>query len=137
MNRGSSPLHQSSMEKVNSLANHLSRENIGKKSLWASKTISTDRSGKENSELIAYPDMNSEVSKEISSAAEADMKNGARSEDVVSGFLYDQLQKEVINLRKRCQAKDDVLNAKEEENKVIFFQNKIKSLLLDTRAFNG
>ncbi|XP_057537058.1 microtubule-associated protein 70-5 [Amaranthus tricolor] len=134
MNRGSSPLHQSSMEKVNSLANHLSRENIGKKSLWASKTISTDRSGKENSELIAYPDMNSEVSKEISSAAEADMKNGARSEDVVSGFLYDQLQKEVINLRKRCQAKDDVLNAKEEENKTLLKKVDTLTKAIDVEA---
>lgn len=135
MNSRSSPLHQSSMEKVNSLENHPSKENIAKKNLWASKTINTDRCGKENSELIAYPDMNTEVSKENSSAAELDNKD-IGSEDVVSGFLYDQLQKEVINLRKCCQAKDDVLNVKEEENKVNFFQNTIKSLLLDTRAFN-
>jgi len=41
-------------------------------------------------------------------------------EDVVSGFLYDRLQKELISLRNACQAKDDGLKDKEEENKVTF-----------------
>ncbi|CAO2842408.1 unnamed protein product [Amaranthus hypochondriacus] len=133
MNSRSSPLHQSSMEKVNSLENHPSKENIAKKNLWASKTINTDRCGKENSELIAYPDMNTEVSKENSSAAELDNKD-IGSEDVVSGFLYDQLQKEVINLRKCCQAKDDVLNAKEEENKTLLKKVDTLTKAIDVEA---
>lgn len=40
-------------------------------------------------------------------------------DDSVSGFLYDKLQKEVICLRKSCEKKDDYLNAKEEEIKVL------------------
>ncbi|KAK1359485.1 hypothetical protein POM88_043959 [Heracleum sosnowskyi] len=35
------------------------------------------------------------------------------------GFLYDKLQKEVICLRKSCEKKDDYLNAKDEEIKVL------------------
>lgn len=38
---------------------------------------------------------------------------------MVSGFLYDRLQKEVINLRKFCEAKDSSLNAKDEEIKML------------------
>ncbi|KAL8099978.1 microtubule-associated protein 70-5-like [Apium graveolens] len=40
-------------------------------------------------------------------------------DDIVSGFLYDKLQKEVICLRKSCEKKDDNLNAKNEEIKVL------------------
>ncbi|KAJ6756786.1 MYOSIN II HEAVY CHAIN FAMILY PROTEIN [Salix purpurea] len=37
------------------------------------------------------------------------------SEDVVSGFLYDRLQKAVINLQKSCETKESSLNAKDQE----------------------
>lgn len=40
------------------------------------------------------------------------------SEDMVSGFLYDRLQKEVIALRKICESKEGTINAKNEEIKV-------------------
>lgn len=40
------------------------------------------------------------------------------SDDMVSGFLYDRLQKEVIALRKICDSKDGTINAKNEEIKV-------------------
>lgn len=39
-------------------------------------------------------------------------------EDLVSGFLYDKLQKEVINLRESHRNKDRELSAKEDEIKV-------------------
>lgn len=40
-------------------------------------------------------------------------------EDLVSGFLYDKLQKEVICLRKSCEKKDNNLDAKDEEIKML------------------
>ncbi|CAA7027351.1 unnamed protein product [Microthlaspi erraticum] len=41
------------------------------------------------------------------------------SEDMVSGFLYDRLQKEVIALRKICESKEGTINAKNEEIKML------------------
>ena len=38
--------------------------------------------------------------------------------DSVSSFLYDRLQKEVINLRKSLEQKDGLLKAKDDETKV-------------------
>lgn len=120
INSRSSPLNQPWMEKVNSLENHISRDNTEKRTLWTSRTISADRSGKENSELIANTDVNTVMSKDSNSPVQQDMKSkDIGSEDVVSGFLYDRLQKEVINLRKICQAKEDGLNAKDEEIKIL------------------
>ncbi|RID72658.1 hypothetical protein BRARA_C04541 [Brassica rapa] len=43
----------------------------------------------------------------------------AKEEDMVSGFLYDRLQKEVIALRKVCESKEDTINAKNEEIKML------------------
>ncbi|CAN1336991.1 Microtubule-associated protein 70-5 [Linum perenne] len=40
------------------------------------------------------------------------------AEDVVSGFLYDKLQKEVTYLRRACEVKDDGLNAKDQQIQV-------------------
>ncbi|KAE7995227.1 hypothetical protein FH972_000048 [Carpinus fangiana] len=48
-----------------------------------------------------------------------DPQNKGNNEDVVSGFLYDRLQKEVINLRKLCEVKNSTLNAKDEEVKML------------------
>ncbi|KAL9668038.1 hypothetical protein QQ045_002410 [Rhodiola kirilowii] len=39
--------------------------------------------------------------------------------DIVSGFLYDSLQKEVISLRKLCDARECLLNSKDEEIKML------------------
>jgi len=44
---------------------------------------------------------------------------GSGRDDVVSGFLYDKLQREVINLRMSCETKDSSLQSKDEEIKVI------------------
>ncbi|KAL1194599.1 Microtubule-associated protein 70-5 [Cardamine amara subsp. amara] len=41
------------------------------------------------------------------------------SEDIVSGFLYDKLQKEVIALRKICESKETTINTKNEEIKML------------------
>lgn len=41
------------------------------------------------------------------------------TEDAVSGFLYDRLQREVLNLRKVCEVQDNNLIAKDEEIKTL------------------
>ncbi|XP_052107796.1 microtubule-associated protein 70-5-like isoform X2 [Arachis duranensis] len=43
--------------------------------------------------------------------------NDFGSEDVVSCFVYDKFQKEVVNLRKSCEVEDSNLQAKDEEIK--------------------
>jgi len=43
------------------------------------------------------------------------------NDDIVSGFLYDKLQKEVICLRKFCETKESVLSTKDEEIKVKYY----------------
>lgn len=43
------------------------------------------------------------------------------NDDIVSGFLYDKLQKEVICLRKFCETKESALNTKDEEIKVKYY----------------
>ncbi|GFP80500.1 microtubule-associated protein 70-5, partial [Phtheirospermum japonicum] len=50
-------------------------------------------------------------------------------DDVVSGFLYDRLQKEVMSLRRCCDVKESTLNSKDEEIKKLM--KKIETL---TRA---
>ncbi|KAL5066389.1 hypothetical protein RYX36_028126 [Vicia faba] len=45
--------------------------------------------------------------------------NDSASDDFVSGFLYDRLQKEVIKLRKSCETKDISLQDKDEEIKML------------------
>ncbi|CAI0460543.1 unnamed protein product [Linum tenue] len=42
-----------------------------------------------------------------------------RAEDSVSGFLYDKLQKEVINLRRACEAKDNSLIEKDQQTQML------------------
>ncbi|KMT04376.1 hypothetical protein BVRB_8g184480 isoform A [Beta vulgaris subsp. vulgaris] len=133
INSRSSPLHQPWMEKVNSLENHISRENISKKSLWGSKSkaMGAECGGKENSELIAKADM----SKNNKSAIQTEIESkDIGNEDAVSGFLYDRLQKEVINLRKTCQAKDDGLSAKEEEIKMLIKKVDTLSKAIEVEA---
>ncbi|QHO29166.1 Microtubule-associated protein [Arachis hypogaea] len=45
--------------------------------------------------------------------------NDFGSEDVVSCFVYDKFQKEVVNLRKSCEVEDSNLQAKDEEIKKV------------------
>ncbi|KAF2553275.1 hypothetical protein F2Q68_00037077 [Brassica cretica] len=65
------------------------------------RVVETD--GKENSKISA------------NGLADQD----AKGEDMVSGFLYDRLQKEVIALRKVCESKEGTINAKNEEIKML------------------
>ncbi|VVB12766.1 unnamed protein product [Arabis nemorensis] len=69
--------------------------------------------GKENSEITA----NGLIEEDGKRKAEED--GNVDSEDTVSGFLYDRLQKEVIALRKICDSKDSTIIAKNEEIKML------------------
>ncbi|CAL5199610.1 unnamed protein product [Lathyrus oleraceus] len=50
---------------------------------------------------------------------ESKKPNDSGGDDLVSGFLYDRLQKEVIKLRKSCETKDSSLQDKDEEIKML------------------
>lgn len=119
-----------------------SREGMLRKGIWASRSKVIDSSGKENTELKANTDANIDKHKNDDRIISTEMKKKAGGnedlqnkgstdedlqnkgstkddgEDVVSGFLYDRLQKEVINLRKSCEAKDSSLNTKDQEIQV-------------------
>ncbi|KAL5574891.1 hypothetical protein UlMin_016590 [Ulmus minor] len=104
---------------------HASGENMLKKSLWASRSKVVDSGEKENAEMEAN------INKKVGTTLAAELKTkicdneeikettNSASEDTVSGFLYDKLQKEVINLRRFCQAKDSDLNTKDQEIKML------------------
>ncbi|KAM4101629.1 hypothetical protein ACB094_05G158200 [Castanea mollissima] len=95
---------------------HASGENMLKKSIWASRSKVVDSNEKENTdndETTASPERKSK------SGGDEDPQNKGSNEDVVSGLLYDRLQKEVINLRKLCDVKESTLNTKDEEIKVL------------------
>ncbi|XP_039016368.1 microtubule-associated protein 70-5-like isoform X1 [Hibiscus syriacus] len=92
-------------------------ENMVRRNLWASRCKVADGSEKQNEEMKVNADAN--VRKDSAAA-----DSGA--EDMVSGYLYDRLQKEVINLRKFCDAKDSSLNAKDEEIKMLM--KKVEAL---------
>lgn len=103
-----------------------SGEKMLRKSLWASRTKVVDSGEKENTELKA----NNNKIDDQTVTAEIKTKDGGNedspnkistdceTEDVVSGFLYDRLQKEVINLRRHCEVKQSDVNAKDQEIKV-------------------
>ncbi|MBA0658973.1 hypothetical protein Goklo_011142 [Gossypium klotzschianum] len=117
-----------------------SGENMVRKKLWASRCKVADSNEKENAEMKVNGDSNirkdgdTKDSAEIKSNGGSNEQTGNRgiadsnAEDVVSGFLYDRLQKEVINLRKLYEAKDSSLNTKDEE---------IKMLMKKVEAFSG
>ncbi|MBA0694746.1 hypothetical protein Goari_005019 [Gossypium aridum] len=89
----------------------VSEENMARKNLWASRCKVADSSEKENAE--------NKVNEQTEKKNNEENENRGNAEDMVSGFLYDKLQKEVINLRKFCEAKDSSLNAKDEEIKML------------------
>ncbi|KAD4982330.1 hypothetical protein E3N88_19001 [Mikania micrantha] len=111
--------------------------NLVKKGLWASRSKVVDRDEKENNEMIVentsglkfdkFKDEDRIITKSITED----------DDDVVSGFLYDKLQKEVISLRKFCEMKDSSLNAKDEENKVLMkkVENLIKALEAESKKW--
>ncbi|KAK6283410.1 hypothetical protein POUND7_002362 [Theobroma cacao] len=108
-----------------------SGENMLRKNLWTSRCKVADSSEKENTAMKVNTDIN--ISKDGDTTGSAGIKNkeccneetenrgnaDCNVEDTVSGFLYDRLQKEVINLRKCCEAKDSSLNSKDEEIKML------------------
>ncbi|KAL8228222.1 hypothetical protein R6Q57_015806 [Mikania cordata] len=112
--------------------------NLVKKGLWASRSKVVDRGEKENNEMIVentsglkfdkFKDEDRIITKSITDDDD---------DDVVSGFLYDKLQKEVISLRKFCEMKDSSLNAKDEENKVLMkkVENLIKALEAESKKW--
>nr|KYP62647.1 hypothetical protein KK1_017188 [Cajanus cajan] len=73
---------------------YASAENMLKKGIWASRNKVADNS-------------------------KSNGNNDLSSNDMVSGFLYDRLQKEVINLRKSCEIKESSLHTKDEEIKML------------------
>lgn len=90
---------------------------MSRKSLWASRNKVIDNSEKENAEMNKNgTEMGNTTcsNKEMKSFEMADME----SEDMVSGVLYDRLQREVINLRKTSDLKDETLHSKDEEIQV-------------------
>ncbi|KAG6691756.1 hypothetical protein I3842_10G079700 [Carya illinoinensis] len=108
-----------------------SRENVLRKGMWASRSKVVDSSEKENTEIRAETDLNinkgnkdeTTASPEIKpkSCSNVDPQSEGNNEDAVSRYLYDRLQKEVINLRKLCEVSDSTLNAKDEEIKNLPF----------------
>lgn len=116
-----STISKTSMEKKNPPG-----ENLSRKSLWASRNKVIDNSEKENAETNKNGDITemgnikgtTRCNKEMKSLEVADMD----SEDMVSGVLYDRLQREVINLRKSSELKDVTLHSKDEEIQVGYCQ---------------
>ncbi|GLT80225.1 hypothetical protein SLA2020_516770 [Shorea laevis] len=120
---------------------YLPGENLLRKGLWASRSKVVDSSEKENEEMEV--NINANLSKHGNPAdltetksrgggkenSENQVNATAGTQDMVSGFLYDRLQKEVLNLRKSCEAKDNNLNAKDQEIKMLM--KKVEAL---TRA---
>ncbi|WVY94158.1 hypothetical protein V8G54_033246 [Vigna mungo] len=107
-----------------------SAENLLKKGIWASRNKVVDSDEKENKMQVNAGINSNKRSDEreaaqIKTAVEDDDDSKSNScndlgtNDVVSGFLYDKLQKEVINLRKSCEIKESSLQTKEEEIKML------------------
>ncbi|MCD7452052.1 hypothetical protein HAX54_014892 [Datura stramonium] len=116
---------------------HYLGNSLVKKSLWTSRSKNIGSVGKENAEMKenSVVDINN---KEIIDAHKIKNRGGDQDEnktdgcsqsvndDIVSGFLYDRLQKEVICLRKFCETKESALNTKDEEIKML--TKKIETL---------
>ncbi|KAK4837580.1 hypothetical protein QYF36_006676 [Acer negundo] len=101
-----------------------------RKGMWASRSkVADSATGKENTEVKANIDTATYVDKcmdDDTTTVSTVVKNKSGfnvnpdgGEDIVSGFLYDRLQKEVISLRKLCETKDGGLNAKDQEIKML------------------
>ncbi|XP_051124703.1 microtubule-associated protein 70-5-like isoform X2 [Andrographis paniculata] len=133
-----SAVAKSSMQLSDGKTEFASRNSSGDnllKKRWASRSKVVDNNEKENAEMNKNGicsdgdgrgmDNGNGVNggnKEMKDSEIADIDG----EDVVSGFLYDRLQKEVKNLRKSCESKDSALNSKDEEIKILM--KKIETL---------
>ncbi|KAE9594759.1 putative microtubule-associated protein [Lupinus albus] len=96
-----------------------------KKGIWTSRKKVVDTGEKEN-EMEVSAGMNLSVcidereTPDIKTNIDLDEDSKVKSSnDMVSGFLYDKLQKIVIQLKKSCEIKDIILQAKDEEIKVL------------------
>ncbi|XP_010538457.1 PREDICTED: microtubule-associated protein 70-5 [Tarenaya hassleriana] len=82
-----------------------------------------DSDGKENSEIKANGScVHGEESRKKTDESDENGSGKGEEEasgDMVSGFLYDRLQREVINLRRATEAKDGTIHAKDEEIKIL------------------
>lgn len=100
-----------------------SAENMLKRGIWASRSKVADNGEKENEMQVNNTDMtlnrcnDERETAEIKTTANMDEQeserkklDGSGRDDMVSGFLYDKLQKEFINLRKSCEVKDNSLD---------------------------
>ncbi|XP_075478602.1 microtubule-associated protein 70-5-like [Primulina tabacum] len=111
-----------------------SGESLLKKSLLTSRNkVKDDNSEKENTEAnskVTFDQITSNCEGIGEMGNNKYMNDGCKKikevevdntdgEDMVSGFLYDRLQREVLNLRKSCELKDRTLNTKEEEIKML------------------
>ncbi|KAG5516265.1 hypothetical protein RHGRI_037085 [Rhododendron griersonianum] len=122
------------LKEVNNLKKkHGSGENFLRKSLWASRSKVVDSGEKENKEMNRNSLVNVDKFEDNETAIsgdntinnvgnEASQIKESENDDMVSGFLYDRLQKEVITLRRFCEVKDSTLNTKDEEIKVKLHQ---------------
>ncbi|GAV59856.1 Myosin_HC-like domain-containing protein [Cephalotus follicularis] len=147
----SSPLQQSKVDKAKADAAEVKRvssfnmkyapaENILKKGIWASRNKVVDDSKKEDAELKSNSDTNVDKYKDSNTTdpegkktkceGNDDSQNKGNAnpdgEDTVSGFLYDRLQKEVINLRKICEVRESHLSSKDQEIKMLM--KKVETL---------
>jgi hypothetical protein len=103
---------------------YASAENMLKKGTWTSRSKVADITGEKENEMQVNTDINTNnIDVKTIDDEDEDFQskkpNDSGSDDVVSGFLYDRLQKDVIKLRKSCETKDGSLQAKDEEIKVI------------------
>jgi hypothetical protein len=103
---------------------YASAENMLKKGIWTSRSKVADITGEKENEMQVNTDINlNDINVKTVDDEDEDFQskkpNDSGSDDVVSGFLYDRLQKDVIKLRKSCETKDGSLQAKDEEIKVI------------------
>lgn len=97
-------------------------ENMLRRSLWAARSRDVDSGEKETTEVKE----NSSNGDDRKAPAELIKKESGNEEpqdksdceDVVSGLPYDKIQKEVINLRKLCEVKENYLNDKDHEIQV-------------------
>ncbi|XP_054803571.1 microtubule-associated protein 70-5-like [Prosopis cineraria] len=107
-----------------------------KKGIWASSRSKVADSGEKENETVIQVHHHTDImdlnvngnnnADEKPSKCKRSSEVGGDDNDVVSGFLYDKLQKEVISLRKSCEAKDSNLQAKDEEIKMLM--KKVEAL---------
>uniref|UniRef100_A0A7N0UD18 Microtubule-associated protein 70-5 n=1 Tax=Kalanchoe fedtschenkoi TaxID=63787 RepID=A0A7N0UD18_KALFE len=119
------------LKRTSSFRTDASAQNLVMRNLWATrcKVADPDTPPKEAVEEKTVIQPSKSTEEVVSASADIEAKKGENQEaetngngrpdgeDMVSGFLYDRLQKEVINLRKLFEAKECELNSKDEEIK--------------------